>query len=156
MVSIIGVCRLLVPSVAPQAHIWLARVACNPYICLHCQEDTSVSIIGVCHLLVPYHSKVERTSFHQFEKTYSFIKLFQGIVSIKKFQSIVFIKLYRSMVPTDKSSDVLHLQGHFCRSDLYCSTLLLLLRQFYFWSLPLFTDSLSPNSVGGKSSNSLS
>ena len=43
---------------------------------------------------------VQTHIFHQFEKTYSFIKLNQ---------SIVFNKLYLSMVPTGKSNDVLHI-----------------------------------------------
>ena len=38
--------------------------------------------------------------FHQFENTYSFIKLKQNII---------FNKLYQSMVPMGKSSDVLHI-----------------------------------------------
>ena len=68
---------------------------------------------------------VQTRIFHQFEKTYSFIKLSQSIVFNKLYRSIVFIKLYRSMVPTGKSSDVLHLHITFCKSELECGTLLL-------------------------------
>ena len=68
------------------------------------------------------------------KKTYSLMKLNQSIVFNKLYRSIVFIrlcwsivfiKLYQRMVPTDKSSDVLHIQITFCKSELECSTLLL-------------------------------
>ena len=52
---------------------------------------------------------------YQFVKIYSFIKLYRSIVFIKLNQSIIFIKWYRCMVPTDKSSDVLHIQLTFAK-----------------------------------------
>ena len=114
---------------APHLHI---RVNAHPHLrselafCSFCYAQSRRvgfrSMPGVHpHRFVPYHNHayisqrilminkvVKKTCtklmHYKFDKAYSFIKLSR---------SIVFIKLYRHMVPTGKSSNVLHTQGTF-------------------------------------------
>ena len=64
------------------------------------QEEQALKLHEEAQVEIKDYGNDQMHIFHQFEKTYSFIKLNQNII---------FNKLYRSMVPTGKSSDVLHI-----------------------------------------------